>query len=145
MEDQSKREDVVTIYTTPADRDMFVKGKMKAKLTVSSDCEDTSFYLRISLCRQGSSYVLRHDITSLGYQLGEYRTNDVVSLDFCFDEYTFLLQKGDCLQIDIAATDDNTYVVHTNQKGDYYLQTDVKTAHNTVYLAQSELYLPIEQ
>ena len=135
----------IRVFTKPLDRDVFVKGQMRAKLTVSSDCEDTSFYLRISLCRQGSSYVLRHDITSLGYQLGAYRANDVVSLDFCFDEYAFLLQKGDCLQIDIAATDDNTYVAHTNQKGDYYLQTDVKTAHNTVYLAQSELYLPIEQ
>lgn len=139
------RQSFITLYTKPFNADVFIKGKIKAKLAVSSNCEETSFYMRISIKKSKYSYVLRHDITSLCYQLGNYSKNKTVTLDFCFDEYAFLLKKGECLQIDIASTDDNAYVVNTNKQGDYYLQSSADSAINTVHLGQSYLYLPIEQ
>lgn len=137
--------DYIRVFTKPFDQDVFVKGKIRAKLMVSSNCEDSSFYIRISLKNSDYTYVLRHDITSLCFQLGNYIKNDVVELNFCFDEYAFLLKKGEQLQIDIAATDNNAYVPHTNKRGEYYLQTDTELATNTVYLEKSFLYLPIEK
>ena len=137
--------DYIRVFTKPFDQDVFVKGKIRAKLMVSSNCEDSSFYIRISLKNNDYTYVLRHDITSLCFQLGNYIKNDVVELNFCFDEYAFLLKKGEQLQIDIAATDDDTYVPHTNKRGEYYVQTDTELATNTVYLGKSFLYLPIEK
>ncbi len=138
-------QDFIRVLTKPFDKDIFVKGKMRAKLMVSSNCEDSSFYIRISLKSSNYTYVLRHDITSLCFQHGNYIKNDVVELNFCFDEYAFLLKKGEQLQIDIAATDNNTYVAHTNKRGEYYLQTDTELATNTVCLEKSFLYLPIEK
>ena len=135
----------IRVFTKPLDQDVFVKGKIWAKLMVSSNCEDSSFYIRISLKNSDYTYVLRHDITSLCFQLGNYIKNDVVELNFCFDEYAFLLKKGDQLQIDIAATDNNTYVPHTNKRGEYHLQDDTELATNTVWLEKSFLYLPIEK
>jgi hypothetical protein len=88
--------------------------------------------------------VLRHDITSLGYQLGDYQENRVVTLAFCFDDYAFRIQKGECLQLDISSTDNNTYVCHTNKKGEYYLQSETEKAENIVYLDRSYLILPLE-
>ena len=134
----------IRIFTKPLDRDVFVKGQMQATLTVSSSCADTSFYLRISIKKDEGTYVLRHDITSLSYQLESYLANETVKINFSFDEYAFLLKKGECLQLDIASTDDNTYVLHTNQPGDYYLQSDTKIATNTVCLDGSYLLIPIE-
>ena len=134
----------IRVCTKPFEHDIFIKGQMRASLAVSSSCEDTSFYMRISIKSSQCTYVLRHDITSLIFQLGSYNKNDIVTLDFCFDEYAFLLKKGECLQIDIASTDDNTYICHTNKKGEYYLQTATETAINTVYLGRSQLFLPIE-
>lgn len=134
----------IRVLTPPLDRDVFIKGNIRAALTVASDCEDSSFFMRISLKNAEHAYVLRHDITSLCFQLGDYRKNDVVELDFRFDAYAFLLKKGEQLQIDIAATDDNTYVPHTNRKGAYHLQPDTEVATNTVYLGKSFLFLPIE-
>jgi hypothetical protein len=67
---------------------------MKAKLTVESNCSDTSFYARISIKKREYTYVLRHDITSLCYQLGDYRENSMARLDFCFDEHAFLIKEG---------------------------------------------------
>ena len=140
----NSEKEYIRICTKPLDRDVFIKGQMQAVLTVSSSCADTSFYVRVSIKKDGYTYVLRHDITSLSYQLGSYLENEAVKIKFCFDEYAFLLKKGERLQVDIASTDDNTYVSHTNHIGEYYLQTDTKIATNTVCLGDSYLLIPIE-
>lgn len=144
-EESDENGNFIRVFTQPFDRDVFIKGKIRAELSVSSSCEDTSFYIRISIKKPQGAYVLRHDVTSLCYQLGDYIKNDTVTLSFSFDEYAFLLKKGECLQIDIASTDNGVYVCHTNKKGEYCLQSDTEIATNTVYLDKSTLYLPIEQ
>ena len=128
----------------PFEKDVFIKGQIKSALTVSSNCFDTSFYMCISIKKPQGDYVLRHDITSLGYQLGEYTPDSEVVLNFCFDEYAFLLKKGEQLRIDIAPTHNNTYVCHTNQKGLYCLQTKTAVAQNKVDLGRSVIILPLE-
>lgn len=141
----NERRDVITRYLPPAQRDVFVKGRMRAQLTVSSNCPDTSFYMSISIKKPQGDYRLRHDITSLSHQLGDYTPGQSVVLHFCFDEHAFLLGKGEQLRIDIAPTDNNTYVSHTNQRGLYSRQTKAETAHNTVDLGRSKIILPVEQ
>lgn len=143
-EDFDGRRDIVSVYTPPFDKDIFVKGQMKARLAVESDRADTSFYVRISIKKQEFTYVLRHDITSLCYQLGDYKKGTVAILDFCFDEHAFLIKEGESLRIDISSTDNNTYVCHTNRKGEYYLQTETDIAENKIYLNESCLILPVE-
>ena len=138
------RPDVITLYTPPFEKDLFVKGKMKAVLSVASNCPDSSFYVCISIEKPQGNYVLRHDITSLCYQHPDYTPNRTVQLDFCFDEHAFLLKRDERLRVDIASTDNNTYVCHTNQKGPYHLQTETRVATNTVHLQQSRLILPTE-
>ncbi len=144
-EELAGRADVVSIFTPPFERDAFIKGQMRVSLAVESDCRDTSFYVRISIKKQAYTYVLRHDITSLCHQLGDYTAGDVVELSFCFDEYAFLVKEGECLQIDISATDQSTYVCHTNKKGAYALQADTVKANNKIYLDRSWLILPVEE
>ena len=138
------RPDVISLCLPPFEKDVFIKGRIKAELTVSSDCPDTSFYVCVSLRKAQGDYILRHDITSLCYQLGEYTPKQEAVLQFCFDEYAFLLQKGEQLRIHIAPTDNNTYVCHTNQKGPYCLQTETRVAHNKVDLGRSAIILPVE-
>ena len=144
-EELAGRADVVSIFTPPFERDAFIKGQMRVSLAVESDCRDTSFYVRISIKKQAYTYVLRHDITSLCHQLGDYTAGDVVELSFCFDEYAFLVKEGECLQIDISATDQSTYVCHTNKKGAYALQANTVKANNKIYLDRSWLILPVEE
>ena len=109
-----------------------------------TDRPDTSFYIRISIKKEQYTYVLRHDITSLCYQLGDYTAGSTAELDFCFDEYAFLIKKGERLRIDISSTDNNGYVCHTNKKGEYYLQEDTDKARNKIHLDHSRLFLPVE-
>lgn len=139
----NSRHDIISVYTNPFEEDVFVKGKMAATLSVKSDCEDTCFYMRISIEKEQGDYGLRDDITSLCYQLGDYKPNSVVELAFDFDEHAFLIKKGERLRVDIASADNAHYVRHTNQKGLYSAQTTAKIAHNTVYLQKSFLCLPV--
>lgn len=138
------RDDVITVYTEPFELDTLVKGKMGASLTVSSDCYDTCFYMRISIEKADGDFPLRDDITSLVYQLGDYTPNTKVKLDFTFDEHSFLIKQGERLRIDISSANREHYVPHTNNKGLYSMQTKSKTARNTVYLNNSALVLPVE-
>ena len=138
----NSRHDIISIYTEPFDKDVQVKGKMSASLSVKSDCEDTCFYVRVSIEKENGDYGLRDDITSLCYQLGDYKPDSVVELKFDFDEHVFLIRKGERLRIDISSADNEHYVRHTNQKGLYSEQTTAKFAHNTIYLQNSFLTLP---
>lgn len=138
------RHDIVSVYTAPFAEDTFVKGKMTTTLRVSSDCEDTCFYVRISIEKERGDLGLRDDITSLCYQLGDYLPGTEVDLRFCFDEHAFLIKKGERLRVDIASADAEHYVRHTNRKGLYSAQTTAKVATNTVVLSKSFLTLPLE-
>ena len=138
------RHDIISVYTNAFEKDTFVKGKMKARLSVKSDCEDTCFYVRVSIEKEEGDFGLRDDITSLCYQLGDYKPNSYVCLEFEFDEHAFLISKGERLRIDIASANNEHYVRHTNQKGLFSEQTTAKVAHNTVDLKKSKLMLPTE-
>jgi len=145
QEPPNSRYDIVTIYSDPFENDVFVKGKMSAKLCVQSDCEDTCFYIRVSIAKDQGDFGLRDDITSLCFQLKEYIPGDVVTLDFSFDEHAFLIKKGEKIRVDISSADNAHYVRHTNNKGLYSEQRFAKVANNTVYLKESFLILPTER
>ena len=116
---------------------------MTGKLQVSSDCADTCFYTRLSITTDNGDYGLRDDITSVCIQHPDYVPGSAVSLSFTFDEHAFLIQKGARIRLDIASADAAHYVPHTNQKGLYSIQTSAKIAHNTVFLKESYINLPV--
>ena len=139
-----QRDDIITVYTDEFPEDVFVKGRMKGSLSVKSDCFDTCFYMRVSVEKEQGDFGLRDDITTLCHQLGDYNPNTIVDLKFTFDEHAFLIKKGERLRIDIASADAENYVRHTNTKGLYSEQTEIRIARNTVNLEKSALILPIE-
>ncbi len=141
---QQHRQDVVTVYTAPMAEDVILKGKMTLTIPVSSDCEDTCFYARVSLETEKGDLGLRDDITTLVYQLGDYIPNSKVNLRFTFDEHALLVQKGQRLRVDLASADKAHYVRHTNCKGLFSTRTETKIANNTVFIPEAVLTLPIE-
>lgn len=144
MAEPNLRPDIITLYSDDFTEDVFVKGNMRSKLNVMSDCEDTCFYIRVSIVKEQGDYGLRDDITTLCYQLGDYTPGEFVDLHFEFDEHAFLIKKGEKLRIDIASAEAKHYVRHTNTKGLFSEQTSARIAHNTVNLKDSVLILPIE-
>ena len=139
----NSRYDIISLYTEEFDEDVFVKGNVKAKLKVASDCEDTCFYIRLSLCKPEGDYGLRDDINQISNFDANYIPNDRIEMTFSFDEHAFLVRKGEKLRIDLSSSAFPLYVPHTNQKGLFSTQTTAKTAENTVILDESYIELPI--
>ena len=139
----NSRYDIVSLYTPEFEEDTFIKGKIKAKLKVSSDCEDTCFYIRLSLCKSDGDYGLRDDINQISNFDAAYVPNSKLEMTFSFDEHAFAIRKGEKLRIDISSSAYPWYVPHTNQKGLFSTQTSAKIAENTVMLDESYIEVPV--
>ena len=140
--DPGFRDDVLSFVLPPLKERIDVRGRMTAKLTVASDCEDTCFYVRTSVRKpDGRWYLLREDITSLSFQLGDYVPGSKRTLQFRFADHAFRLEPGDVLRADVASGSAQ-FAPHTNVKGDQFAIREPKVAHNRVFAAESELVLP---
>lgn len=137
------RDDIISLYTDVFTADTFVKGKIKARLTVKSSCEDTCFYMRISLCKTEGDYGLRDDINQISNFCSDYIPGGKVEMEFAFDEHAFVIQKGEKLRIDISSSALPHYVRHTNNRGLFCEQRTTKIADNTVVLDASYIEIPI--
>ncbi len=138
------REDVITLYTPEFTEDTYVKGKMKVKLTVKSDCEDTCFYIRMSLCKNEGDYGIRDDIQQISNFNKCYTPGDEIEISYDLDPHCFVIHKGERLRLDISSAARNLYVKHTNMRGLYSEQTETRVARNTVILDKSIIILPVE-
>ena len=143
QDEPNLKDDIITVYTPEFIEDTFVKGKMKSKLKVMSDCEDTCFYMRISLCKVEGDYGLRDDINQIANFGCNYIPNNEIEMNFSFDEHAFVIKKGEKLRIDISSSAFPHYVRHTNNKGLFSEQTKTKIATNTVILEKSYIEIPI--
>ncbi len=137
------RYDILSFYTQPFAEDTFVKGQMKAKLKVKSTCEDTCFYIRLSLCKPRGDYGLRDDINQISNFNAAYVAGQEVEMTFTFDPHAFVVQKGEKIRVDISSSCYPHYVPHTNQKGLFSEQTTAKMADNTVFLDDAYIEIPI--
>ena len=140
---REERYDVVTLFTPEFEKDTWVKGKISASLNVKSDCEDTAFYMRISLCKEEGDFGLRDDINQISNFDSEYQPNTEIQMSFSFDEHSFLIKKGEKLRIDISSSAFPLYVPHTNMRGPFAEHKTAKIANNTVCLDSSYIELPI--
>lgn len=139
------RSDVLTFHTPVFERDTRVQGRMTARLGVRSSCEDTCFYVRVSLVKAQGDYGLRDDIQQISNFCPDYVPGSVQMLDFSFDEHSFTIHAGERLRIDISSSAYPLYVPHTNNRGLYCDQTTARIADNTILCDLSTLTLPVEQ
>ena len=136
-----EKSNVISVCTPAFEEDTFVKGKMTARLRVRSDCEDTCFYIRLSLCKEEGYYGLRDDINQISNFAQSYVPGEEIEMDFSFDEHAFVIKKGEKLRIDVSSSAFPHYVPHTNNRGPFALQTTAKIAHNTVICDKSSITL----
>ena len=140
----NSRYDILSFYTEEFSEDTFVKGKMSAKLTVKTDCEDTCFYVRVSITKPEGDYGLRDDINSVCNFKPDYNPGEYVEMSFAFDEHAFLVKKGEKLRVDISSSAFPLFVPHTNTRGLFSEAETAKVAHNTVVLDKSYLEIVFE-
>jgi len=137
------RDDVMSFVLPPVSERLDVRGRMEAELAVSSDCEDTCFYVRASVMKgDGKWYLLRDDITSLSLATGPYAPGEERVVRFRFADHAFRLEKGDVLRVDVASAN-SQFAPHPNVAGDAFACEAPKVARNTVYPERSFLVLHV--
>lgn len=142
------RNDVVTFMLPPIAEQLDVRGRITAKLAVRSDCEDTSFYVRLTVDKgDGRFLLLRDDILSLGWREAKpYVPGEVRTLDYTFPDHAFRLSPGDKLRVDVASAA-SAFASHPNIRtaNRYAVRPEqMKVAHNVVIADKSAISLPVK-
>ena len=140
------REDVVSFVSGPSPKRYDVCGRMKLTLSVSTDCDDTAFFVRVSIRkRDGKWYTLRDDIKSISWDHPDYVPGAVASLAYTLSDHAFVIEEGDCLRVDVAGANAEAFIPHTNFKGPFAEQTKSRVAHDTLFPAGCSLVLPVAE
>ena len=135
------RDDVASFILPPCQERLDVRGRMRARLAVTSDREDTCFYVRVSVQKDdGLWYLLRDDITSLCADGAGYAPGTEKMVSFLFADHAFRLEKGDRLRVDVSSGN-SQFAPHGNVKGLQCMVREPKVAHNSVRAEASSLTL----
>ena len=118
-----------------------VRGRMRAKIAVKSDCADTCIDARLSVKKpDGAWYLLRDDITSFSANGGTYRPGSERLIELRFPDHAFRLEKGDVLRVDVASGN-SQFAPHGNVEGIQSTVRETKKAVNSVRADGSTLTL----
>ncbi len=133
------RSDVVSFISAPLDKDMHICGKICVKLCVSSDAEDTAFFVKISeVYEDGKAYNVRGTITTLAYRNGTprratYIPGEKVMIELKTWDIDWCFKKGSKIRLDISSSDFPQYSVHSNYPGIWSVQEKTKKAKQKIY------------
>lgn len=128
------RSDVITYILDPIESVVDIAGKMEVSLRVTSDCEDTAFYVRVSIRKAGTEvfWGLRESIKALTWDEGEYMPGTARTLRFSLADLACRLEKGDVLRLDVSSSNASMFVPHANVKGLQAFAREPKVARNAV-------------
>lgn len=134
---------VISFLSDPFPEACSFYGKINWHMDVSSDCEDTAFFIRISFVEDGEAYNVTDTITSLSHIAPDYQPGAPVTLALDTPPIAFTVKKGGQIRVDISSHSD-IYVPHANIKGHWAEVTETKIANNTLHLKDAYIALPIE-
>ena len=146
------RDDVVTFLSEPVPEDTEMEGKIKVRLFVKSDAEDTAFSAKLmEVFENGECVNIRGSITTLAYRnqnphRGTYTPGEIVEICIEMWDVAWMIRSGSRLRLDISSSDFPQYSVHSNYPGIWSEQSKTKKANQTVLMGEgypSEIILPI--
>lgn len=146
------REDVVTFLSGPIHENTEIEGKIRVRLFVKSDAEDTAFSARLmEVFENGECVNIRGSITTLAYRNGSihrgtYTPGETAEIYIDMWDVAWMLRKGSRLRLDISSSDFPQYSVHSNYPGIWSEQAETKKAQQTILMGKSfpsEVILPV--
>ena len=134
---------VISFVSDEFDTDTSFFGKIQWNMDVSSDCEDTAFFMRVYLVENGEAYNITETITSLSHINDNYVPGERININLQTPPCAFTVKKGCSIRVDIAS-DGGKYVPHANVKAHWAEVTETKIANNTIHLDGAYIELPTE-
>ncbi len=118
-------------------------GNVKVSLTVSSDCEDTAFFMRLYFVKDSEAYNVTETVGALSYFVEDYHPGEKVNIQMETPPCAFTVEEGMAIRVDIAS-ESGVYMPHANVKGHFALVDRTCVATNSVYTEESYVELPLE-
>lgn len=141
------RDDVISFFSEPFEEEKEILGKIKVRLYVSTDAEDTAFTVKVmEVMPDGKAYNIRSTATTIAAQKEDYIPGEIVELNFEMWEINWMLNEGSRLRIDISSSDFPQYNIHSNFKGPWYEQMETKKAKQHIWCGKdtpSVIEIPI--
>lgn len=146
------RDDVVTFLSEPVQEDTEIEGKIRVRLFVKSDAEDTAFSAKLMEVFENRECVnIRGSITTLAYRNGNphrgtYTPGEIVKICIEMWDVSWMIRKGSRLRLDISSSDFPQYSAHSNYAGIWSEQAETKKAEQTILMGgqyPSEVILPV--
>ena len=134
---------VISFLSEEFNEDTSFYGKIRWHMNVSSDCEDTAFFIRVYFVEDNVAYNLTETITSLSHINEKYQAGEKLSIDLLTPPIAFTLKRGCRIRVDISS-DGGIYVPHANVRGHWARVIETKTANNTIYLENAFIELNAE-
>lgn len=147
-----KRGDVLSFVSPPVAADTHLAGTIKVAFTAASDADDTAFTAKvIEVAPDGSTVNIRDAITALRYRNGAttavaYAPHTPVEVVLEMAPIEWVVKKGYSLRVDLSSSNFPAFAVHTNHAGDWWTQTAVRKAVQTIATAPGRpayLELPV--
>ncbi len=129
---QGTEEGILSFVSDPFEKEERFFGKAKFHLNVSSDCDDTAFFMRVYFVEDGVSYNLTETVGSLSYFVSNYNSGEKVEIELETPPIAFTVRKGMQIRVDISS-ESGVYLPHPNVKGHFAYVTETKVASNTLH------------
>lgn len=148
------RDDEISFLSGPLALGFSFCGAIQVKLYVSSDAEDTSFYVKVmEVFADGTAVNIRGGITTLAFRGGSdsrqiYRPGEIVPLDISMWDVDWQVQRGSRIRVDISSSYFPEYALHSNRAGGWSVQTDHMKARQTLYTGgayAAEVFFPVTE
>ncbi|AGA56642.1 putative hydrolase, CocE/NonD family [Thermobacillus composti KWC4] len=134
------RDDVLSFLSGPLEEDLRIAGRIRARLFVSSDAEDTAFTIQVmEVFPDGTAVNIRDGITSLAFRNGAssplgYTPGEVVEAVIDMWPITWTVKRGSRLRVDVSSSNFPAYHVHPNIAGTWSRIAGTRIAEQTVHL-----------
>ena len=138
----NQKEGVISFLTEPLSMPFDIFGKISWNMTVSSDCADTQFFMRVYMVEDGEAYNLTETITSLSYINDDYKPYERLSFRIETPPIAASFKKGTRIRVDISS-DGGIYMPHANVRGHFAEVKFCRIANNTLHFGDSYIELPI--
>lgn len=135
------RNDIISFVSDEINEGADFFGNIRWHMNVSTNCDDTAFFMRVYFIRNGAAYNLTETITTLLHANPDYKRKEKQLLDLLTPPIGFSLQKGDRIRVDISS-DGSIYVPHSNLNTHWAEAPKTRIATNTIYIEDAFIEIP---
>ncbi|HEC75655.1 MAG TPA: CocE/NonD family hydrolase [Thermoplasmatales archaeon] len=147
-----EREDVLVFTSPKLEKPVWIAGRIKARLYVSSDCPDTDFTVKLcDVYPDGRSMLITDGILRMrnrnGFDHWEFmKPGEIYEIEVDLWSTSYIWNTGHKIRVSISSSNSPRFMANPNTKASIGENGKSQIAHNTVYFSSDHpscIFLPM--